>query len=54
MSLDEALLESISPFQDKGLLGDVLMELKSGKEATVYVCAGGPRTRPGTHLAVKI
>ncbi len=54
MSLDEALLDSIAPFQDKGLLGDVLMELKSGKEATVYVCAGGPRARSGTYLAVKI
>src|SRR5882757_3585750 len=43
MSLDETLYESIQPFIDKGLVTDVLQMLKSGKEATVFSCRGGPR-----------
>lgn len=53
MSLDETLLESIQPFFDQGLISDVLQELKSGKEATVFACRGGDRF-PNTLLAVKI
>lgn len=53
MSLDETLLDSIQPFFDKGLITDILQELKSGKEATVFACAGGPRLR-GRMVAVKV
>ena len=53
MSLDETLNESIQPFIDRGLIAEVLQLLKSGKEATVYSCRGGPRM-PGRLLALKI
>jgi RIO kinase 1 len=53
MSLDESLIESIQPFIDRGLISEVIQLLKSGKEATVYSCRGGPRM-PGRLLAVKI
>lgn len=49
MSLDETLFESIQPFMDKGLITEVMQELKSGKEATVFACRG----RSGL-LAVKV
>lgn len=53
MSLDETLLESIQPFFDKGLISEIVQELKSGKEATVYACRGGARLRDRM-VAVKI
>ncbi len=42
---DAEQLDSASPldtFQAEGWIGDVLHEVKSGKEATVYCCQGGP------------
>ena len=53
MSLDETLLQAITPFIDDGLVSEVLQVLKSGKEATVYSCRGGPRLR-GRLVAAKV
>jgi RIO kinase 1 len=53
MSLDETLNEAIAPLIDKRLITEVLQLLKSGKEATVYCCRGGPRVR-GQLLAVNV
>ena len=53
MSLDQTLTDSIAPLIDRGLISDVLQLLKSGKEATVYCCRGGPRL-PNQLLAVKV
>jgi RIO kinase 1 len=43
MSLPE-LIDSLDVFFDKGLISDVLHLVRSGKEATVYCCRGGPST----------
>jgi len=39
----ETLSEAIEPFLIEGLIAEVLYPIKSGKEATVYCCRGGPR-----------
>ena len=41
--LDEHVQQALQPFFDEGWISDVLIELKSGKEATVFCCAAGPR-----------
>ncbi|MBA3531207.1 MAG: hypothetical protein H0T73_04715 [Ardenticatenales bacterium] len=38
------LLSSLRPFYDQGLISDVLAQVKGGKEASVYRCAGHPTT----------
>ena len=38
------LLSSLTAFYDDGLITDVLHEVKSGKEASVYCCAAHPAT----------
>lgn len=39
---DNEQLEAIEPFIDQGIIAGVLGVVKSGKEATVYCCEGGP------------
>jgi len=39
---DNEQLEAIGCFIDQGIITDVLGVVKSGKEATVYCCEGGP------------
>lgn len=41
MSLHDEL-RPLNPFLDKGFISEVLYRLKSGKEATVFCCRGGP------------
>lgn len=36
------VLSSLTAFYEQDLIADVLREVKSGKEATVFCCAGGP------------
>lgn len=36
--------EHLAPFQRQQLIDDVLLRLKAGKEATVYLCTGHPST----------
>ncbi|MEI8308027.1 MAG: RIO1 family regulatory kinase/ATPase [Chloroflexales bacterium] len=38
----EWLLSSLSSFYEQDMIADVLREVKSGKEATVFCCTGGP------------
>ncbi len=38
------LLDSLRPFYDRGLITDVLAQIKGGKEANVYRCAAHPAT----------
>lgn len=38
------ILEHLGPLHDRELIGDVLLRIKAGKEATVYACSGGPAT----------
>ncbi|NTU84348.1 MAG: hypothetical protein HGA45_34130 [Chloroflexales bacterium] len=47
------VLSSLSHFYEQDLIADVLREVKSGKEATVFCCAGGPSAE-GLLLAAKI
>src|SRR5688572_24035313 len=39
----EEAMEALASFIDEGWISEVLFEVKSGKEATVYCCAGGER-----------
>jgi RIO kinase 1 len=39
----ETLDDALEPFLEDGLIEGVLYPIKSGKEATVYCCRGGPR-----------
>jgi len=39
---DNEQLDAIEPFIEQGLIAEVLGVVKSGKEATVYCCEGGP------------
>ena len=41
---DNEQLAALAEFVDDGLIGDGLGTVKSGKEATVYCCSGGPRS----------
>lgn len=43
MSAHEDALEALESFLDDGWISEVLHEVKSGKEATVYCCRGGER-----------
>lgn len=40
----EARVPELASFLEERLITDVLLELKSGKEATAWVCRGGPST----------
>jgi RIO kinase 1 len=44
----EWLLNSLRPFFERGLIEDVLAQVKGGKEANVYLCKAAPAT--GLHL----
>jgi RIO kinase 1 len=44
---------AIAPFIEEGWIAEVLYEVKSGKEATVFCCAGGPRA-PVPLIAAKV
>jgi len=46
-------LAALRAFIDSGQIDDVLDVIKSGKEATVYLCAGGPLVEPEL-LAAKV
>ena len=41
MQLDDIAREALSEFVDNGWISEILFEVKSGKEATVYCCAPG-------------
>jgi RIO kinase 1 len=45
--------EAIEPLIDDKLIEDVLFPVKSGKEATLYCCRGGPRAN-ADRVAVKV
>lgn len=47
-------VSAVQPFIDEGWLSEILYEVKSGKEATVYCCRGGTLPPPGTLLAAKV
>jgi RIO kinase 1 len=49
----ETLSETIEALNAEDLIDDVLFPVKSGKEATVYCCSGGARSRVDP-LAVKV
>lgn len=38
------LLDSVRPFYDRGLIRDILINIKGGKEASVYCCEAQPET----------
>ncbi len=44
MQFESDHVSAIEPFIEDGWISDVLYEVKSGKEATVFCCAGGPRS----------
>lgn len=50
---DEHLSEAIAPFVERKLVAEVIGEVKSGKEATVFCCRGGARA-PAPLLAAKV
>jgi RIO kinase 1 len=52
MQIDDAAREALDCFFDNGLVSEILFEVKSGKEATVYCCRGGEA--PGSLLAAKV
>jgi RIO kinase 1 len=45
MSLDSHAREALAPFLDEGLISEILYDVKSGKEATVFCCRA-----PGENL----
>jgi len=47
------LLESLKSFYEEGLISDVLGRIRGGKEASVYLCEGGP-SLPESYLAAKV
>ena len=47
------VLSSLERFYEDDLIADVLSAVKSGKEATVYCCAGGPATERA-YVAAKV
>ena len=47
------IISSLAQFYEEDLITDVLRVVKSGKEATVYCCVGGPRTDVD-YLAAKV
>ena len=44
MRIESDHLSAIEPFIEDGWITDVLFEVKSGKEATVFCCAGASRS----------
>jgi RIO kinase 1 len=46
-------VSALEPFIDEGWIADVLYEVKSGKEATVFCCRGGERS-PVPLIAAKV
>jgi RIO kinase 1 len=48
MAIDAHARAAIEPFIHDGLVSDILYEVKSGKEATVFCCAPGAPGTPGT------
>jgi RIO kinase 1 len=53
MSIDHLSLDALQSFVDEGWLNEVLYPVKSGKEATVLCCRGGPRA-PIPLVAAKV
>jgi RIO kinase 1 len=53
MQADAEHIDAIEPFIVEGWLSDILYEVKSGKEATVFCCSGGPRS-PVPLVAAKV
>jgi RIO kinase 1 len=49
----EEAMDALASFIDEGWISEVLFEVKSGKEATVYCCASGDRSSPAL-LAAKV
>jgi RIO kinase 1 len=47
------VLSSLTSFYEQDLIADVLREVKSGKEATVFCCSGGPAC-PSPLVAAKV
>ena len=47
------LLDSLRPFYERGLLADVLAQVKGGKEANVYLCRAKEETGLGM-IAAKV
>lgn len=45
MSVDHDVLSALEPFVHEGWISEVVREVKSGKEATVYCCRGGDLAR---------
>ena len=43
MFADSDHTSALESFADEGWISEILYEVKSGKEATVYCCRGGPR-----------
>ncbi|MCP3906200.1 MAG: hypothetical protein GY715_21455 [Planctomycetes bacterium] len=53
MQADADHVDAIAPFIEEGWLSDILYEVKSGKEATVFCCSGGSRS-PVPLIAAKV
>src|SRR5262245_43798084 len=49
----DEVLSALEPFVHEGWITEIVREIKSGKEATVYCCRGGPRTTE-PQLAAKV
>ena len=43
MAINPSALEAVQPLIDEGWVSEILYEVKSGKEATVYCCRAGER-----------
>ena len=54
MSSRNELVDSLESFLDEGWISEVLFEVKSGKEATVFCCRGGPRVCNAALMAAKV
>src|SRR5690606_16820269 len=51
MSIDGTSAEALQPFFEKNLISEVIGELKSGKEATVFVCRATAKHGAGLVVA---
>jgi len=55
MQIEDTAREALDGFFDNGLISEILYEVKSGKEATVYCCrAGDNAPAPGELIAAKV
>lgn len=54
MSFHDDALEALSGFFDEGWISEILFEVKSGKEATVYCCRAGARAKDHALVAAKV